>query len=111
VGQTIPQEFPLVNKIVSAGMKIFLKAPKRVEVFKEILPGVPLPPEPVLTRWGTWLNAAFYYNKHLEGFKKVVEMLGEDAASITEAKSILQEHALCSQLFFWHPISLRFLRR
>jgi hypothetical protein len=45
-----------------------LKAPKRVEVFKEILPGVPLPPEAVLTRWGIWLNAAFYYNKHLEDF-------------------------------------------
>jgi hypothetical protein len=61
---------------------------------------VPLPPEPVLTHWGTWLNAAFYYNKHLVGFKKVVEMLGEDAASIKKVKSILQEPALGSQLFF-----------
>jgi hypothetical protein len=61
---------------------------------------VPLPLEPVLTRWGTWLNAAFYYNKHLEGFKKVVEMLGKDAVSITKVKSILQEPALGSQFFF-----------
>jgi hypothetical protein len=38
VAETIREEFPLVNKIVSAGKKIFLKAPKRVEVFKEILP-------------------------------------------------------------------------
>jgi hypothetical protein len=47
------------------------------------------------------MNAAVYYNKHLEGFKKkVVEMLGEDAASITKVKSIIQEPALGSQLFF-----------
>jgi hypothetical protein len=36
----------------------------------------------------------------LEGFKKVVELLGEDAASITKVKSILQDPALGSQLFF-----------
>jgi len=24
-------------------------------------PNLALPPQPILTRWGTWLNAAFYY--------------------------------------------------
>jgi len=33
---------------------------------------MPLPPEPVITRWGTWLNAAMFYADHFETFKNVV---------------------------------------
>jgi hypothetical protein len=31
------------------------------------MPGIPLPPQPVLTRWGTWLDAAMYYADNFEG--------------------------------------------
>ncbi|KRX29906.1 hypothetical protein T06_13412 [Trichinella sp. T6] len=30
--------------------KVFLKAPSRVQLFKEMAPEIPLPPQPVLTR-------------------------------------------------------------
>jgi hypothetical protein len=41
--------------------KIFVKAPARKMHFNPVAPGVPLPPEPVVTRWGTWTDAAIYY--------------------------------------------------
>ncbi|KAF0687787.1 BED-type domain-containing protein, partial [Aphis craccivora] len=37
------------------------KAPTRVEIFKIEAPGICLPPDPIITRWGSWINAAIYY--------------------------------------------------
>ncbi|KAJ4450619.1 hypothetical protein ANN_02047 [Periplaneta americana] len=37
-----------------------------------IAPGIPLPPQPVLTRWGTWLDAVNYYAEH---YGKIMEVL------------------------------------
>jgi hypothetical protein len=42
--------FPNVNTLVNNLKKVFLKAPHRVEVYKDVLPNVALPPEPILTR-------------------------------------------------------------
>ena len=54
-------QFKNVDSLVSNVKKIFLKAPSRILKFKEMHPDIPLPPEPVLTRWGTWLAAVEYY--------------------------------------------------
>ncbi|KAL4083198.1 hypothetical protein QTP88_028528 [Uroleucon formosanum] len=71
-------------------MCVFLKAPSRIQIFKTMAPDIPLPPQPVLTRWGTWLNASMYYCDHFELIKEIINQLdGEDAvAHIT--KSITQ---------------------
>jgi hypothetical protein len=50
---------------------VFLKAPTRVQRYRELLPEKPLPPEPILTRWGTWLNAALFYNENFDSIKEV----------------------------------------
>jgi hypothetical protein len=36
------------------------------------MPNVPLPPEPILTRWSTWLAAVCYYADHFDSFKEIV---------------------------------------
>jgi hypothetical protein len=72
IAETIRLQFPLVNELVKGGKKIFVKAPLRVQHFKTALPNVLLPPEPVLTRWGAWLNAAVYYANNVQDFKKIV---------------------------------------
>ena len=41
-----------VNKIISSVKKIFLKAPLRIKLYKDMYPDLPLPPQSVLTRWG-----------------------------------------------------------
>jgi hypothetical protein len=51
--------------------KVFLKAPTRVQRYRELLSEKPLPPEPILTRWGTWLNAALFYNENFDSIKEV----------------------------------------
>ena len=66
VAETIRQQFPLLNELIKNAKKVFVKAPLRVQLFKERLPNIPLPPEPVLTRWGTWLDAALYYAENFE---------------------------------------------
>lgn len=59
-------------------------------LFKTEAPDLPLPPEPVITRWGTWINAAIYYCKHFEIIFNIVNKLdSEDALSIKNAKKYL----------------------
>jgi hypothetical protein len=43
------------------GKKIFAKFPARIELFKNKAPDIPLPPTPVITCWGTSLDANVYY--------------------------------------------------
>lgn len=71
IAEKIRCRFHLVNTLISSVKKVFLKAPLRVEKYRKILGLVPLPPEPVITRWGTWLEAALFYSKHLSEIKEV----------------------------------------
>lgn len=69
VAGQIRKENPTVDSLISNLKKVFLKAPKRIKIFKEICPHLSLPPAPVITRWGTWFHAAFYYAKHFHEIK------------------------------------------
>lgn len=71
VAEKIREYFPNVNKLISSVKKVFLKAPLRIEIYREILPNTPLPPEPILTRWGTWLQAAIFYANNFDKIKEV----------------------------------------
>jgi len=64
VAEEIRNHFPKVDQLISDTKKIFLKCPTRVQYFKEMAPNIPLPPQPELTRWGTWLEAATYFCEH-----------------------------------------------
>ncbi|KRX32082.1 hypothetical protein T05_16299, partial [Trichinella murrelli] len=81
--------------------KVFLKAPSRVQLFKEMAPEIPLPPQPVLTRWGTWLSAVFYY---AENFKKIQEIIScfeeEESTAVKIVHEIMQKESLRCDLIF-----------
>ncbi|CAN8004528.1 unnamed protein product [Ixodes hexagonus] len=53
VCEELKNNFMDVNELIASAKAVFLKAPSRVRSFKEKLPDVPLPPEPIVTRWGT----------------------------------------------------------
>lgn len=90
ISEEIRSSFPDVDKLISSIKNFFLKAPSRIQLFKTLAPGLALPPEPVLTRWGTWISAALYYAKNFEKLSEVVAALSEDeAASIRDAKILL----------------------
>jgi hypothetical protein len=75
--EKVPEIFPEVNKVVNNGKKILLKSLHRVEIYKNIM-GSELPPEPVIIRWGTWLEAALFYTGHFNKFKIFSNALDED---------------------------------
>jgi hypothetical protein len=101
IAETIRLQFPLVNDLIKNGKKIFVKAPLRVQLFRERLPNIPLPPEPVLTRWGTWLDAAVYYANNFDAFKLVVLEFPDSASkSIKDCKIVLKLAELKQNLAF-----------
>lgn len=65
ISEEVRAQFKDIDALISNCKKIFLKCPRRCEIFRDLAPDVPLPPQPVITRWGTWLSAALYYAEHL----------------------------------------------
>jgi len=51
------------------------------------MPSVPLPPEPVLTRWGTWIKAANFCADHFDNLKIILQKL-EDKNVVSIKKCI-----------------------
>jgi hypothetical protein len=101
VAETIRMQFPLVNTLISAGKKIFLKAPLRVQIFREKMPNVPLPPESILTWWGTWLAAACYYADHFDSFKEIVlEFSPSTSEAVTKCQKVLKNETVKKNLAF-----------
>jgi hypothetical protein len=98
----VREMFPNVNKLIGNLKKVFLKALYHVQVHKEILPNVPLPPEPVLNRWGTWLKAAVFNCNNFEGFKNVIDKLSEKKSSfsIEKCKNMLHLQSVKNDMIF-----------
>lgn len=101
VAETVRSEFPLINTLVTNIKKNFVKAPQRVQFYKEKLPGVPLPPEPVLTRWGTWLNCVNFLAENYVGIKNVIsEFDPKSSAALEKCLTIFKNPLVENQLTF-----------
>ena len=72
VTEVLREKYQNVDRLISCTKKVFLKAPSRVNTFKRMYPNLSLPPLPILTRWGTWLEAAMYYGKYFNEVKRVI---------------------------------------
>lgn len=68
VAEIVRSTYVDVNNIISSTKAVFLKAPRGVDLFHLLAPDVPLPLEPIVTRWREWLKSASYYNYHLMTF-------------------------------------------
>lgn len=101
VAEQVRSHFSIVDKLIASVKQIFKKAPSRVQLFKNEFPGVNLPPEPILTRWGTWINAAAYYCENIQVIRRVIGLLDqEDAISIQKAKKCLDKPSLENNLAY-----------
>lgn len=93
--EEIRSTFGNVNKLISCTKKVFLKAPSRIQFYKEKLPNLPLPPEPVVTRWGTWLEAVLFYHENFEALKDVIlELDSSEAMSIPLSKEAFEDASI-----------------
>ncbi|KAJ4450658.1 hypothetical protein ANN_02087 [Periplaneta americana] len=56
-------------------------------------PDIPLPPQPVVTRWGTWIRSVVYYSKHFKEVVTVIDKLPEtdSAACVKAVKDCLND--------------------
>lgn len=64
-------------------------------------PNLSLPPEPIITRWGTWLNAVKYYCENFEKIKDVVSTLDSTSAvSIQKVKHLLNMDDIKNNLIY-----------
>ncbi|XP_049863324.1 uncharacterized protein LOC126356379 [Schistocerca gregaria] len=101
VAEEVRATLPEVNSLVSSAKKVFIKAPSRVRAFKTSHPDCPLPSEPILTRWGTWISAANYY---ADNHRKIEEVLKgfEDSENlaIPKAKDALKNSSVLHSLSF-----------
>jgi hypothetical protein len=52
IAEKIRENYYNVDKIIANVKKVFLKVPYRVAIFKDKAPNIPLPPDPIITRWG-----------------------------------------------------------
>lgn len=91
--------FDNVNTVIATTKKVFLKAPSRIVKYKELLPNLPLPPEPVITRWGTWIQAALFYHENFEAIKNVIVQFDDaDAVSIRKCKQAFRDTTVTKDL-------------
>ncbi|KAF0696866.1 DUF659 domain-containing protein, partial [Aphis craccivora] len=87
--------FSNVDLLISNTKKVFLKAPSRVGTFKEKCPNLSLPLQPTITRWGTWLDAAFYYGKNFDRVKEVIDKFNpNDAKSIQNSQQLFNDNSI-----------------
>ncbi|XP_025406521.1 uncharacterized protein LOC112680587 [Sipha flava] len=101
VAEQVRSHFSTVDKLIASVKPVFKKAPSRLQLFKNELPGVNLPPEPVITRWGTWINAGSYYCENIQAVRHIIGILDqEDAISIQKAKKCLDKPNLENNLAY-----------
>jgi len=101
VAEQVRYHFSTVDKLIANVKQVFKKAPNRLQLFKNECHGVNLPPEPVITRWGTWINAAAYYCENIQAVRHIIGLLDqEDAISIQKAKKCLDKPNLENNLAY-----------
>ena len=90
-----------IDLLISTVKKIFVKSPFRVMKFKEMFPTIRLPPKPVITRWGTWIDAALYYAENLHNIKDFLLTLdSKESNCIRVANGIINSATLYGDLVF-----------
>ena len=50
---------------------------------------IPVPPSPIVTRWGSWLAAVFYYSKHFNAVKEIFDSITTEGKLVQSAKKSL----------------------
>lgn len=101
MGEYIRNVFEDVDQLIANCKKIFLKSPSRLNLFRENLPDAPLSPRPVITRWGTWINAATYYCTNFHAIKDILQRFDEtESAVIPKAKTLFESPAMQQNLAF-----------
>ena len=78
-----------------------MKSPSRVQILKNIEPGLALPPQPIITRWETLIKAVNYYSKYFDNTLRVFGALNDDETTlISISQEILNDNTVRSDIIF-----------
>ena len=90
----IKSHFEDVDQLIAKVKAVTIKNKTRQAKFSAI----GYPPQPVPTRWVSWLNADLYYAKNLPEVKAIVESFKGSGILVTQAKVGLEKSDLAGQL-------------
>ena len=83
---------PELDSFIANMKKVFIKAPDRINQFRETCPDITLPPSPVVTRWETWIDATLYYHNYWTEIIGIIDTLDEkEAVSIQKVKVLIKD--------------------
>ncbi|KAJ8952199.1 hypothetical protein NQ318_022649 [Aromia moschata] len=99
VAERIRKCFPEVDALIASTEKVFLKSPKHLRAFHAQCPGVREPSQSILTRFGTWLEAALYYAQYFQQIKVVVLQFNPaEAAGAKESQTKFRDISIETDL-------------
>jgi len=87
----IREDFDLVNDFVSNFKLLLSKAPKRIKIYQEST-NLPLPPEPILTRWGTFLESSRFHWNNFEKINLFISNLEESDEKIDRINELYEKN-------------------
>jgi hypothetical protein len=93
----IKDNYEEVNQLVSLFKEVMVKSHLREYQFHEKT-GISLPPKPVITRWNTWLNAAFYYSDNFTKIHEFINELPDSSKAIIKLKKLILSKTLENSL-------------
>jgi hypothetical protein len=73
-------DYSNMDSVIICVKKVFLKARTHVLKFRELFPELSLPPQPILNRSETWLEAASFFADNFNPIKSVILSSNESSA-------------------------------
>ena len=103
VSEAIRGKYNTANDFISLMKKVLVKCPSNTVIYKESTGNLPLPPHPVVTRWGTWIECGSFYAENYQKIKNFVENIDEDSSSSAmKIKELILSETLKKELFDVH---------
>ena len=90
----IKSSYPEVDNLIASIKSSIVKNRTRAAQFDAL----GIPPTPVVTRWGSWINAALYYAKNLPEVKEIVNSWSGDGVLVRQAQISINKEVVVSQL-------------
>ena len=87
-------KFEAIDELIASMRIAILKNNERNSLFGDL----PKPPDVVLTRWGTWLNAVLYYSKHFNEIKEIVSQFRDEGKIVERVKKAIENPNVFSNL-------------
>ena len=88
--------FKNIDEIIATIKAATIKNKDRKKDFHDA--GLPSPPDPVITRWATWLRAALHYSKSLPAVRTIVNNWTSADLLVSRAKDAINVEGLVPDL-------------